>query len=287
MEQRDLRSWIAAVERLGELKVIEGADWDVELGAITELGHHLGEKSHALLFDNIKGYPQGYRVLSNSMNTVNRVATTLHMENGHTRLGFIHALKQRIHDINYIKPEVVKDGPILENVYQGKEIDMWKFPTPKWHELDGGRYIGTGSVDITADPDTGWINLGTYRVMIHDRDTLGFYISPGKQGRIMREKYFAKGQPCKVAMSFGQDPLIYLAGGMEVPRGLSEYDWVGGVQGGAVPVIKGDYTGLPIPAYSEIVVEGEALPDQNLPEGPFGEWTGYYASSVRPEPIIK
>src|SRR5258708_16408707 len=50
-------------------------------------------------------------------------------------------------------------------------------------------YIGTGSIDITVEPDEGWVNLGTYRVMIHDRDTLGFYISPGKQGRIMREKY--------------------------------------------------------------------------------------------------
>ena len=164
---------------------------------------------------------------------------------------------------------------------------MWKFPTPKWHELDGGRYIGTGSIDITADPDTGWVNLGTYRVMIHDRDTLGFYISPGKQGRIMREKYFAKGQPCKVAVSFGQDPLIYLAGGTEVPNGVSEYDWVGGLQGGPVQVIKGEYTGLPIPAHAEIVVEAEALPGQDRNEGPFGEWTGYYASDVRPEPIMK
>ena len=56
MEQRDLRSWIAAVEKLGELKVVNGADWDVEIGAITELGHHRGERSKALLFDNIKGY---------------------------------------------------------------------------------------------------------------------------------------------------------------------------------------------------------------------------------------
>src|SRR5215470_16531076 len=98
MEQRDLRSWIAAVERLGELKVISGADWDVEIGAITELGHHRGERSKALLFDNIEGYPAGYRVLSNSMNTVNRVATTLHMEAGHSRLGFIQTLKHRIRD---------------------------------------------------------------------------------------------------------------------------------------------------------------------------------------------
>ena len=125
MEQRDLRSWITAVEKLGELKVINGADWDVEIGAITELGHHRGEQSKALLFDNIKGYPEGYRVLSNNMNTVNRVATTLHMEAGHSRLDFIHTLKRRINDIKYIKPEVVKAGPVMENVFEGKDINMW------------------------------------------------------------------------------------------------------------------------------------------------------------------
>ena len=284
---RDLRDWIADVDRIGELKAINGADWDVEIGTITEMGHHRGERSHALLFDNIKGYPKGYRVVSNTMNTTKRLALTLHQGTNYTRIEFVKEIKNRITNIKYIPPEYVEDGPILENVLKGDAIDMWKFPTPKWHELDGGRYIGTGSIDITADPDTGWVNLGTYRVMIHDRDTLGFYISPGKQGRIMREKYFAKGQPCKVAVSFGQDPLIYLAGGTEVPNGVSEYDWVGGLQGGPVQVIKGEYTGLPIPAHAEIVVEAEALPGQDRNEGPFGEWTGYYASDVRPEPIMK
>src|SRR5260370_15212363 len=113
--------------------------------------------------------------------------------------------------------------------------------------------------------------------MIHDQDTLGFYISPGKKGRIMREKHFAKGEPCKVAASFGQHPLIYRAGGMEVPHGVSEYDWVGGLQGEPVQVIEGEYTGLPFPAAAEIVIEGEAIPGQDMDEGPFGEWTGYYA----------
>ncbi len=276
MESRDLRSWMAEVENLGELKRIDGADWDVEIGAVTELGHHRGEQSKALLFDNIKDYPKGYRVLSNTLNTLKRLAATLNMQTNYTRLEFVKDIKRHI-----------TDGPVMENVFEGKDIDMWKFPTPKWHELDGGRYIGTGSVDITRDPDEGWVNLGTYRVMIHSEDTLGFYISPGKQGRIMREKHFAKGEPCKVAVSFGQHPLIYLAGGMEVPHGVSEYDWVGGLQGEPVQVIEGEYTGLPFPAAAEIVIEGEAIPGQDMDEGPFGEWTGYYASSMRPEPIMK
>lgn len=287
MIERDLREWIEQADKLGELKRINGADWNVEIGAVTELGHHRGEQSHALLFDNINGYPEGYRVLSNTMNTVNRIAMTLRMKPAHNRLDFVKNIKRHITDVKYIKPQVVKDGPVMENVFQGKEIDMWKFPTPKWHEQDGGRYIGTGSVDITRDPDEGWVNLGTYRVMIHDRDVLGFYISPGKQGRIMREKYFAKGQPCKVAVSFGQDPLIYLAGGIEVPHGVSEYDWVGGLQHSPVKVIEGEYTRLPFPASAEIVAECEALPGEDRNEGPFGEWTGYYGSSVRSEPTMK
>ena len=284
---RDLRGWMAAVDKIGELKQINGADWDIEIGAVTEMGHHRGEQSHALLFDNIKGYPQGYRVLSNSLNTTKRLALTLGMPTNYTRTEFVKNIKDRITNVHYVQPEVVSSGPILENIASGKDIDMWKFPTPKWHELDGGRYIGTGSVDITRDPDEGWVNLGTYRVMIHDRDTLCFYISPGKQGRIMREKHFAKGEVCKVAVSFGQDPLIYLAGGMEVPKGVSEYEWVGGLQGSPVQVIEAEYTGLPIPASAEVVIEGDAIPGANEEEGPFGEWTGYYASARRPEPTIK
>ena len=284
---RDLRQWIEQVDKLGELTAIDGADWDTEIGAVTELGHHMGEQSSALLFDNIKGYPSGYRVLSNTLNSLKRLALTLHMDTNYTRSEFVKDVKRHIGSVKHVSPEIVKDGPVMENVYEGKDIDLFRFPTPKWHELDGGRYIGTGSVDITRDPDSGCVNLGTYRVMIHDENTLAFYISPGKHGRIMREKYYAKGEPCKVAISFGHDPLIFLAGGMEVPNGVCEYDWVGGLQKAPVPVIIGGYTGLPIPAAAEIVIEGESVPGEERNEGPFGEWTGYYASSMRAEPTIR
>jgi 4-hydroxy-3-polyprenylbenzoate decarboxylase len=142
-------------------------------------------------------------------------------------------------------------------------------------------------VDITRDPDEGWVNLGTYRVMIHDKDTAGFYISPGKHGRIQREKYESQGKPCKVAVSIGHDPLVYLAGSIEVPYGTSEYDFIGGLRGEPYEVIEGEYTGYPIPARAEIVIEGDAILHETRTEGHFGEWTGYYASSARPEPIIK
>ena len=59
---------------------------------------------------------------------------------------------------------------------------------PRWHELDGGRYIGTDDLVVTRDPDEGWVNVGTYRIMIHGRDDMGLHMSPGKHGRVHRDK---------------------------------------------------------------------------------------------------
>src|SRR5712692_12085075 len=88
-------------------------------------------------------------------------------------------------------------------------------------------------------------------------------------------------------MSFGHDPLTFLAGSIEVPYGVQECDFIGGVRGEPFEVVEGEYTGFPIPATSEIAIEGDVVFDQPRTEGPFGEWTGYYASDERPEPIVK
>jgi 4-hydroxy-3-polyprenylbenzoate decarboxylase len=123
--------------------------------------------------------------------------------------------------------------------------------------------------------------------MVHDRDTLALYISPGKHARIHRQKRFDKREPMPVAICFGQDPLLFLTAAKQVPWGSSEYDYVGGIRGEAVPVVRGEYTGLPIPAFAEVAIEGEVLPNEQKNEGPFGEWTGYYASGEREEPVLK
>ena len=90
-----------------------------------------------------------------------------------------------------------------------------------------------------------------------------------------------------MAISFGDDPLLLTAAANSLPWGKSEYDYAGGIRGQAVDAILGKHTGLPISAYSEIAIEGHCLPDQQRREGPYGEWTGYYASGERTEPIIK
>ncbi|MDR7481134.1 MAG: UbiD family decarboxylase [Armatimonadota bacterium] len=285
MNGSDLRGWLRDVEALGELTTVRGAHWDLEIGTITELV--MNRHGPALLFDNIPGYPSGHRVVTNALGGPRRLALTLGLPVDRDVRDLLRLWQQKQRTLRPVPPRVVADGPVMAHVYRDDAVDLLTFPTPRWHELDGGRYIGTGSVDITRDPDQGWVNLGCYRVMLHDRHRVGFYISPGKHGRIHRDKWFARREPMPVAMSFGHAPLIFLAGGIEIPWGLSEYEWCGAVQGAPVEVIEGPVTGLPIPAHAEIAIEGFVDPDERAPEGPFGEWTGYYASEMRAEPVVR
>lgn len=287
MAYKDVRGWLQEVEEMGQLKRIKGADWDVEIGAIVEMVSRGSKSRPALLFDEIKGYPPGYRVLAGILNNMSRLTLTTGLRRDLTGIQFVQEWRKRIRNLATIPPVMVSRGPVMENIMAGDEVDLLKFPSPKWHEKDGGRYIGTGSITITKDPESDWVNLGTYRVMVHDKNTLGFFVSPGKHGRIHREKYFAMNKACPVAISFGHDPLLFLIASLQMPPGMCEYDIAGGMMGEPIEVISGEVTGLPLPAHAEIVIEGESLPTERRVEGPFGEGTGYYGSAERPEPIIR
>ena len=285
---KDLREYIAAVDRLGELRVVNGADWDLEIGAITEVAA-CATKPKVVLFDNIKGYPKGFRVLTNAVCSAATTGLAFGLDPTLSGMDMIKAWKQRLGSYKPLKPLDVAHGPVTENVESGDKIDLLKFPTPRWHEHDGGRYIGTGCLVIMEDPDEKWTNVGTYRVCIHDRDTLGIWISPGKHGRLIREKYWSNGKGCPVAISFGQDPVLTKVGSWYEPWGVSELEIAGWLRDEPVQVVRGEETGLPIPVASELAIEGFILPPQveSKQEGPFGEWTGYYASGTRNEPVVK
>ena len=122
--------------------------------------------------------------------------------------------------------------------------------------------------------------------MIHDAKRLGFYISPGKHGRIHRDKYQARNHPMPVCIVIGGDPLTFLMACTEVPYGICEFEIAGAYRGRPQKVVLGKHTGLPYPANAEVVIEGFVQPGNVLPEGPFGEWTGYYGSKMRSEPVL-
>jgi UbiD family decarboxylase len=285
---KDLRDWLELMERNEQVKTLEGADWDLEIGTIEALNNQ-NPNCPALLFDKIKDHQAGFRVLCSSLISPWRTATTLGLKPGTTG-ELLPQMSQKLADydsnLQKFTPRAVKSGPVLENVKSGKEINLWDFPTPKWHAKDGGRYIGTGDAFITRDPDTGEVNLGTYRVMVQDEKTLGFHIAPGHHGRIHMEKYHERGQACPILLSVGHDPLAFCVGCVPLTS-WSEYQYWGAMRGEPVPVIEEEVTGLPMPANSEIVIAGWCPPDKLMKEGPFGEFTGYYASGQRQNPIIQ
>ena len=159
MSYTDLRGWLEAVDQMGELKHVTGAHWDREIGALCEV---MGEqRSPALLFDKIQDYPAGYRILTHPFSSTKRTALVLELSPELSGFEMLKAWRERLKTFKPVPPIEVESGPVLENVLTGDKIDIFKFPTPKWHEMDGGRYLGTGCSVITRDPEEDWVNAGS------------------------------------------------------------------------------------------------------------------------------
>jgi len=276
----DLRIIINQLSELGELEQIEGADWNLEIGAITELK---GEQDGpALLFDKIKGYPPGFRILSNLFCSHKRSALALGLPLELHGVDLLNAWRKRLQGMSPLPVEAAEGGPLFENTMAGDQVDLTVFPAPIWHELDGGRYLGTGCGVITRDPESGHVNIGTYRCMIQGKNTISVKMNKGKHGRMAMEKYHASGKPCPLAITIGQAPSIFLASQLPLSPGIGEYEFAGWLQGSPVKVAPGPLTGIPLPVTAEIVLEGEVPPyrEKDLPtEGPFGEWHGYFTAA--------
>ncbi|MBI4525192.1 MAG: UbiD family decarboxylase [Deltaproteobacteria bacterium] len=280
-EFEDLRDFIEIVDRWGELRILEQADWDLEIGALTEAVAE--KKGHALLFDRVKGYPVGFRIFTNPFGSVRRTALLLGLPGDGEALAVSDLWRKKLASFKAVPPVEVRDGAVFELQMIDKDVDLWKFPSPRWHELDGGRYIGTGAGVITRDPETNVVNIGAYRCMVQSHNTMSVKPNKGKHGRIHMEKYHANGRSCPVVVCLGHDPALMLAAGSAPPFTLSEYDFAGWLKGRPVRVVKGEFTGLPIPADAEIAVEGELPPPGEVAwprEGPFGEWLGYFTPSA-------
>lgn len=174
---KDLREYIERLEEEGELVRIEQEiDWDLEVGAI--IRRSLDLKAPAPLFENIKGYEKGCRILG-AMTGLNRkhnrhfsrlaICMDMDPESKVTEIIEEYLVRKR----HPVKPVIMSDGPCKENIDIGDEVDLFKFPSPVIHRGDGGRYIGTWHIVVTKDPDTEWVNWGMYRLMTHDKKTMG------------------------------------------------------------------------------------------------------------------
>jgi UbiD family decarboxylase len=279
----DLRSFIRRLEQEGELaRVRAEVDWKYELGAIARrvFGPPPGP---ALFFENVKGYDTP--VFVGGLHTVRRVAIALGLPPDIDEASLFREYTSRLE--RPLEPVILEKGPCQENRSSGDEVDILRFPVPWWNEQDGGRYIGTWHQVTTRDPETGWTNVGTYRMMVHEPDLCGIQFSPFQHISQMYLKYRKKGRTMPVAVSIGTDPAAMMVAASPFPANINEWTMAGALRGRPLELVRGLTVDLEVPAYAEIVLEGEIPPDETRPEGPFGEHTGYYGAGIRPLPVVK
>jgi UbiD family decarboxylase len=286
---KDLREFIGQIDALGALRRIDGADARHEVGGITEVAAGMAD-CPALLFDHIKGYAPGYRVFTNAVTNPQRAALALGIDATLRPLDALKHWMTKRQTLTPRKPVEIGTAAWRENAMRGDDVEVTKFPAPVWHKQDGGPYIGSGSLVVTRDPDSGWINASIYRVQVHGPKQLTIQFDhAGRHGAIIAKKYWDQGKSCPVAIVNGEDPALFIAGFEYLAAGVSEFEFAGAIKASPVEVHPGPVTGLPIPAHAEIIIEGylKPLAEASLPEGPFGEFTGYFANDTRPCPVME
>lgn len=285
---KDQRDWMAKLESEGELHRIKvEVDWDKELGAIANVAFSRGFS--ALLFENIKDYKdtRGRKVLTGHLINNRQIAMMFGLaKDAHPR-EIVKIYKERLK--NPVKPIGVSSGPVKENIVMVKDVNVYDFPVPFWHRLDGGRYINTFCGIVTRDPENGIQNIGLYRGMIADKNRIPMTIAPSQHIGQHFAKYKELGKEMPIAVVNGWDPTLEFTAASGIPRDVCEYDIMGSIRDEPVELVKCETSDLEVPATAEIVIEGFVSQDPATYEweGPFAEFTGYYAGEKRKKPVIR
>ena len=281
MPYRDLREYIAALERRGLLQTIdERISKDTELVPLVRL--------------QFRGLPEAQRKAFWFRNVTDARArsfdgSVLIGGLGSSRTIYGAALDVEPDEIPKLwgrvqqaplAPVVVERSaaPVKEHVVLapdlGEGVDAFQhvISTPGF---DPAPFI-TGGCWITRDPETGANNLGIYRGMIKGADRIGCATDvPTQHLAIMWEKARRLGRHLDAAIFIGGPPALVLAAASKVPYGVDEFGIAGALNGAAIELVKAETNDLLVPAHAEIVIEGRIRTDVLEPEAPFGEASGY------------
>lgn len=299
MKYRDLRDFIAQLEKLGELKRIKTpVSSHLEMTEICD--RTLRKGGPALLFEQVNG--QDMPVLANLFGTTRRVALGMGAENLSElrRIGQVLAnlkepeppkgwkdalgMGQLLKALWDMAPKELSSAACQEIVWEGEQVDLAKIPIQHCWPGDVAPLITWGLV-ITKGPNKKRQNLGIYRQQVLNRNQVIMRWLAHRGGALdFREhSIINKGQPYPVAVALGADPATILGAVTPVPDNLSEYQFAGLLRGSRTELVKALGSELRVPASAEIVLEGHIYPDQTHPsgyqhalEGPYGDHTGYY-----------
>jgi len=224
-----------------------------------------------LYFKNVKG--TNFPVVVNVCASRALVAAGLGIAKDDLPQTYLHALN------NMIKPVMAQSGPVQEIVSLGDQADLMKFPQMTYNNIDGGHYI-SGGIVMAKDPDHGTYNCSYDRLMVKGPRKLGIYMTPGRHLGQIYEKCEQRGKPMELAIVVGNHPAWCMGALFIGSYATDERDVMGGLMGTPLEVIPAKTVDLNVPALAEIVIEGEVVPFEREPEGPYGEFTGHSAGAL-------
>ncbi|TMO48517.1 4-hydroxy-3-polyprenylbenzoate decarboxylase [Pseudoalteromonas ruthenica] len=292
MKYKDLRDFIALLEKRGELKRIsQPIDTYLEMTEIAD--RTLRAKGPALLFENPKGYD--IPVLANLFGTPERVALGMGQDNVEALrevgklLAFLKepeppkGIKEAIGQLPVFKQVLnmpakeVKKAPCQQVVLAGEQVDLTRLPIQHCWPGDAAPLI-TWGLTVTKGPYKKRQNLGIYRQQLLGKNKIIMRWLSHRGGALDFQEWCKEhpGEPYPVSVALGADPATILGAVTPVPDTLSEYAFAGLLRGGKTEVVKSVSNDLQVPASAEFVLEGYIAQDERAPEGPYGDHTGYY-----------
>lgn len=174
-------------------------------------------------------------------------------------------------------PKYVSSAPCQTHVWEKDEVDLATLPIQTCWPDDASPLITWGLV-TTKGPDKARENMGIYRQQVIAKNKLIMRWLSHRGGALDFQawKKAHKGERFPIAVTLGADPATILAAVTPVPDSLSEYAFAGLLRGQRTQLIRCIGNDLHVPASAEIILEGYLEPEEEAPEGPFGDHTGYY-----------
>ncbi|ADP35014.1 phenolic acid decarboxylase BsdC [Bacillus atrophaeus] len=288
MAYQDFREFLAALEKEGQLlKVDEEVKPEPDLGAAARAANNLGDKSPALLFNNIYGYNNA-QIAMNVIGSWPNHAMMLGLpKDTPVKEQFFEFAKRYEQFPMPVKRE--ETAPFHENEIT-EDINLFDIlPLFRINQGDGGYYLDKACVisrDLDDPDNFGKQNVGIYRMQVKGKDRLGIQPVPQHDIAIHLRQAEERGINLPVTIALGCEPVITTAASTPLLYDQSEYEMAGAIQGEPYRIVKSKLSDLDIPWGAEVVLEGEIIAGEREYEGPFGEFTGHY-SGGRSMPIIK
>jgi UbiD family decarboxylase len=271
-ERFRLRNFVDELIGLGECDVREQPIDLVDVASV------LDGNPRAVLFKAVG--PEKAELVGNVMGSRKRLARALDTD----ERGLLGALSYRL---NRLKPPIKvssQQAPVQQVVLKDDEADLTALPVHLQHGADGAPYI-SGGIDYALFPGTGFTNVGCRRIMLRGRRQAGVDLIAPSDMRAIYLDAASRNEKVPVAYAVGSHPADFLAA-MVALLSVDELDVIGALRGEPVPLVKCVTSDIHVPADAEYVIEGYLDPAGHVePEGPFGEYVGYYGV-VKRNPVL-